>query len=76
MCQPGGIPLIWCLSTALKFRKAFDRLGEEENEVPFANFFTETENGNKREGPPSDVDWKNAKVFTCYLKTLNDVTAI
>lgn len=36
------------LSTILRFRKAFDRLGEEENDGPFANFFSETKNRNKR----------------------------
>ena len=48
------------LDTALKFRKAFDRMIGDGN---YDIYFQETEQGKVRDGPPTDFDWENAKVY-------------
>ncbi|KAK2653287.1 hypothetical protein Ddye_013143 [Dipteronia dyeriana] len=60
------------LASSLKFDKAFDRLDDEDGH--YQNYFKETENGQKRIGPPIFEHWENAKVFVQFLKTFYDVT--
>ncbi|KAK2647712.1 hypothetical protein Ddye_015201 [Dipteronia dyeriana] len=60
------------LASSLKFAKAFDRLDDEDRH--YQNYFKETENGQKRIGPPIFEHWENAKVFVQFLKTFYDVT--
>ncbi|KAK2663701.1 hypothetical protein Ddye_002275 [Dipteronia dyeriana] len=60
------------LASSLRFIKAFDRLDDEDGH--YQNYFKETENGQKRIGPPIFEHWENAKVFVQFLKTFYDVT--
>ena len=60
------------LDTAIKFAKAFDKMTEYAN---YLKYFEEKEkDGTKRDGPPCDLDWENAKVFVRFLQTFYDVT--
>ncbi|XP_077237332.1 zinc finger BED domain-containing protein RICESLEEPER 1-like [Tasmannia lanceolata] len=52
------------LETALKFRKAFERLEDED-----VLFVTEL-----KDGSPTFEDWDNARVLTHFLKTFYDAT--
>ncbi|KAK2641027.1 hypothetical protein Ddye_022790 [Dipteronia dyeriana] len=47
------------LESAVKLRKAFERLGEED--IQYVNYFRDDENDHKRIGPPNFDDWDNAK---------------
>ncbi|KAL5743686.1 hypothetical protein ACOSP7_026545 [Xanthoceras sorbifolium] len=60
------------LSSALKFRKAFDRLMEEDGH--YSLYFFENENGKRRIGPPKEDDWSKAKVFVKFLHVFYDIT--
>lgn len=60
------------LETALKFEKAFDRL--EEEDAQYLHYFREDDNGRKRGGPPSNLDWESGSVFVKFLKNLFNVT--
>ncbi|KAL5811129.1 hypothetical protein ACOSQ3_027865 [Xanthoceras sorbifolium] len=60
------------LFSAVKFRKAFERLEEEDGH--YMTYFCENENGKQRVGPPSAVHWDNAKVFIRFLETFYDIT--
>ncbi|KAL5789539.1 hypothetical protein ACOSQ2_004427 [Xanthoceras sorbifolium] len=50
------------LSSALKFRKAFDRLMEKDGHYGL------------RVGPPKEDDWSKAKVFVQFLHVFYDIT--
>ncbi|KAL5560120.1 hypothetical protein UlMin_036331 [Ulmus minor] len=60
------------LHVALKYQKAFERY-EEEDDKYFAHF-QENEGGKKKFGPPSTVDWNNARIFVNFLQSFYDVT--
>ncbi|KAL5786985.1 hypothetical protein ACOSP7_003934 [Xanthoceras sorbifolium] len=60
------------LSSAVKLRKAFERLEEEDGH--YMTYFCESESGKQRVGPPSSVHWDNAKVFIRFLETFYDIT--
>ncbi|KAL5787204.1 hypothetical protein ACOSP7_004153 [Xanthoceras sorbifolium] len=60
------------LSSALKFRKAFDRLMEKDGR--YGLYFFENENGKRRVGPPKEDDWSKAKAFVQFLHVFYDIT--
>ncbi|KAL5575147.1 hypothetical protein UlMin_016846 [Ulmus minor] len=60
------------LNVAIKFQQAFDRF-EEEDDI-YLLFFHEEDGGSKKVGPPTSIDWENAKVFVKFLQTFYDVT--
>ncbi|KAL5851938.1 hypothetical protein ACOSQ3_007056 [Xanthoceras sorbifolium] len=60
--------------SAPKFIKAFEQVEEEDEHC--LNYFKETENGQKRIGPPHFEHWKNTKIFFQFLKTFYDVTML
>ncbi|KAK0572818.1 hypothetical protein LWI29_037735 [Acer saccharum] len=47
------------LESAVKLRKTFQRMGEED--IQYVNYFKGDENEQKRIGPPTLDDWDNAK---------------
>ncbi|KAK2635899.1 hypothetical protein Ddye_030691 [Dipteronia dyeriana] len=47
------------LESAVKLRKAFERLGEED--IQYVNYLRDDENDHKRIEPPNFDDWDNAK---------------
>jgi len=51
------------LESALKFQKAFKRLGERDTEYAIT-----------QSGTPKSEDWENARVFVKLLKFFYDVT--
>ena len=55
------------LEAAQKFQLAFERL--EDDEPSYVDYFDE-----KTIGPPSSLDWTNAKIFTKFLKIFYDCT--
>ena len=59
------------LDTALKFRKAFDRMIGDGN---YDIYFQETEQGKVRDGPPTDFDWENAKEYVACLRKFYKTT--
>ncbi|KAI5313974.1 hypothetical protein L3X38_043150 [Prunus dulcis] len=72
------------LEASLKFEKAFWRMGEDD-EGPYISWFGEdepdVEDGvvmshypRKREGPPTNEDWNNARTFVNFLKVFYDAT--
>lgn len=63
----------YMLSTALKFKSAFDRMA---NEYKFYDaYFREKENGEKKRiGPPLNSDWESARRICKFLKTFYDAT--
>ncbi|CAL8112897.1 unnamed protein product [Prunus armeniaca] len=73
------------LDAALKYKKAFVRMGEDEDS-PFLAYFKEPEHevdedgvvasntNNIRVGPPSEDDWENATVFVKFLRVFYEVT--
>ncbi|VVA41700.1 PREDICTED: zinc finger, partial [Prunus dulcis] len=73
------------LDAALKFEKAFVRMGEDDD-APFASWFGEDEpvgedegvvvshRPKKRVGPPTKEDWSNALTFVNFLKVFYDMT--
>ncbi|KAK2658635.1 hypothetical protein Ddye_005168 [Dipteronia dyeriana] len=60
------------LESAVKLRKAFERLGEED--IQYVNYFRDDENDHKRIGSPNFDDWDNAKVFINFLAIFYDIT--
>ncbi|XP_061998904.1 zinc finger BED domain-containing protein RICESLEEPER 2-like [Rosa rugosa] len=79
------IPTRWnstflMLDTTLEFKKAFERLYDDDER--FRNYFDEDEveiaSGRrvpmKRVGPPIDTDWDNAAIFVKFLKVFYNVT--
>ncbi|XP_074374004.1 zinc finger BED domain-containing protein RICESLEEPER 1-like [Apium graveolens] len=60
------------LEVALKFEKAFIRYEEEYDK--FLSYFLEKENGKKRIGPPTSIDWRSASVFVQFQSTFYEVT--
>ena len=42
----------------------------EEEELDYQDYFSENENGKKRNGPPSNSDWKNVEVFVMFSTTM------
>ncbi|TXG51776.1 hypothetical protein EZV62_024300 [Acer yangbiense] len=60
------------LESAVKLRKAFQRMGEED--IQYVNYFKGNENEQKWLGPPTLDDWDNAKVFINFLATFYDIT--
>ncbi|CAL9029688.1 unnamed protein product [Prunus brigantina] len=72
------------LEAALKFEKAFWRM-REDDEGPYVSWFGEDEPDledgvvmshypRKREGPPTNEDWNNARTFVNFLKVFYDDT--
>ncbi|KAK3231813.1 hypothetical protein Dsin_003694 [Dipteronia sinensis] len=60
------------LESAVKLRKAFDQMEEEDGHC--VNYFKESNNEKKRIGPPLLNDWENANVFIRFLSTFYDIT--
>lgn len=56
------------LQSALKFRKAFDRLKEDDGH--YVKYFE----GDIKDGPPNAYDWAAAEEFAFFLKPFYDVT--
>ncbi|KAI5347664.1 hypothetical protein L3X38_000551 [Prunus dulcis] len=72
------------LDAALKFKKAFVRMIEEDD-GPFMSWFSEKElvdedkvvashKPKKKVGPPTNEDWNNALTFVNFLKIFYDMT--
>ncbi|KAM6545744.1 hypothetical protein CsatB_026480 [Cannabis sativa] len=59
------------LEAALKFQKSFERLEDDES---YSNYFSDGFNEKRIDGPPSDDDWANAKVFVRFLNTFYTLT--
>ena len=57
------------LEATEKYQKAFERLEDEDSD--YTIYFMED---SKREGPPSNDDWNNARAFTNFLRIFYDVT--
>ena len=72
------------LEAALKFQKAFWRMGEDdegqylswfgEDEPVFEDEVVASHYSKKREGPPSNEDWNNARTFVSFLKVFYENT--
>ena len=60
------------LQAALKFRKAFDRLVEDDGH--YFGYFHGDNQEKSREGPPCDDDWEKAEVFANFLRPFYEVT--
>ncbi|KAH9681179.1 BED-type domain-containing protein [Citrus sinensis] len=60
------------LSSAFKFRKAFERLEEEDEH--YRNYFKEDVDGSGNTRPPKPEDWNNASVFVQFLEIFKDAT--
>ncbi|CAH9087007.1 unnamed protein product [Cuscuta epithymum] len=60
------------LQAALKFRKAFDRLIEDDGH--YLGYFIGEKQEKIREGPPFDDDWQKAEVFANFLRPFYEVT--
>lgn len=60
------------LSTAFKFRKAFERLEEEDEH--YRNYFKEDVDGSGNTRPPKLEDWDNAAVFVQFLEIFKNAT--
>lgn len=60
------------LSTAFKFRKAFERLEEEDEH--YRNYFKEDVDGSGNTRPPKPEDWDNAAVFVQFLEIFKNAT--
>lgn len=56
------------LQSAIKFRKAFDRLKEDDGH--YVRYFQ----GELKNGPPEASDWVSAEDFAVFLKPFYDVT--
>ncbi|TXG53310.1 hypothetical protein EZV62_022479 [Acer yangbiense] len=59
------------LESAVKLRKAFEQLGEED--IQYVNYFKDDENEQKRIRPPNFDDWDNAKFGWGCAKETDDV---
>ena len=60
------------LNAALDFQKAFDRMIDDDGH--YAPYFRDDENGSKRIGPPTDMDWEKAQYFADFLEIFYDAT--
>ena len=61
------------LDCALKFVRAFDRLGETDGHYKL--YFCEADgNGKKPIGPPNYLDWENVKNFVKFLGIFYEAT--
>ena len=61
------------LNCAIKFQKAFERM--EETYTDYRDYFMEVDkDGKKRDEPPCDDDWDNAKVVVKFLQTFYETT--
>ncbi|XP_024171824.1 zinc finger BED domain-containing protein RICESLEEPER 2-like [Rosa chinensis] len=61
------------LAVALKYKKVFDRMGDED--VQFRHYFEEKDTkGRKRTGPPVEADWRNAQALVHFLKKFYKTT--
>ncbi|BFG34962.1 hypothetical protein CerSpe_212360 [Prunus speciosa] len=84
------VPIRWnstfiMLDVALKYKKAFVRMGEDEDN-PFLAYFKEPEHEVDEDGvvvsntkhisigPPSEDDWENGTVFVKFLRVFYEVT--
>ncbi|KAK3188999.1 hypothetical protein Dsin_028560 [Dipteronia sinensis] len=67
-----GLVVLDVPTSAVKLRKAFEGLGEED--IHYVNYFRDDENEQKRIGPSNCDDWDNAKVFINFLATFYDIT--
>ena len=55
------------LAAAVKYEQVFTRMSEEDQS--FIAYFEEVDkNGNKREGPPEESDWRDAAAFVVFLE--------
>ncbi|KAL5824929.1 hypothetical protein ACOSQ3_020992 [Xanthoceras sorbifolium] len=71
------VPTLWnstylMLSSAVEFRKTFERLEEEDGH--YMTYFCESKNGKQRVRPPNSVHWDNTKVFIRFLETFYNIT--
>ncbi|KAK9901918.1 hypothetical protein M0R45_001852 [Rubus argutus] len=57
------------LETALKFKKAFERM--EDDDDAYLTYFLDDV---KKLGPPTSADWENARVFIKFLNIFYDAT--
>ena len=55
------------LEAAVKYQKAFNIMAEDV--LYYQSYFTELVYGKPMEGPPTDKDWNNARVFGSFLET-------
>ena len=60
------------LESALKFKKAFERLEEEDGN--YVSYFLEDKSGKRKMGPPRFNDWETSRVFVKFLKKFYDAT--
>ncbi|KAK9206078.1 hypothetical protein WN943_016349 [Citrus x changshan-huyou] len=60
------------LTTALKFRSAFDRMAYEDK--LYDAYFHEEEGGKKKIGPPGSYDWDNARRMVKFLRIFYEAT--
>ena len=60
------------LESALKFQKAFDRLGQVDTHSYIGYFHLGEKN--EKQGPPASNDWRNAEVFKEFLEPFYDIT--
>ncbi|TXG54220.1 hypothetical protein EZV62_019476 [Acer yangbiense] len=60
------------LESALKFKKAFERLEEEDGN--YVSYFLEDESGKRKIRPPRFDDWETSRVFVKFLKKFYDAT--
>ncbi|TXG59748.1 hypothetical protein EZV62_014321 [Acer yangbiense] len=60
------------LESALKFKKAFERLEEEDGN--YVSYFLEDESGKRKMGPPRFDDRETSRVFVKFLKKFYDAT--
>ncbi|CAA7033840.1 unnamed protein product [Microthlaspi erraticum] len=62
------------LLQAIKFRKAFDKMEAEDR--LYNDYFLEQENGQKRIGPPTEVDWNAVERLVRFLIIFYNSTLI
>ncbi|KAK2662966.1 hypothetical protein Ddye_001540 [Dipteronia dyeriana] len=60
------------LESAVKLRKAFERMEEEDGH--YVNYFKESDDEKKRIGPPLLNDWENVKSWCTILNQLTSLT--
>ncbi|KAK2646796.1 hypothetical protein Ddye_021991 [Dipteronia dyeriana] len=62
----------WMLESAVKLRKAFERMEEEDGH--YINYFRESDNEKKRIGPLLLNDWENAKSWCTIFNQLTSLS--